>query len=159
MANKKKVNPANIKKIVAEIIIIPLCILYLYYEFFYNHVQVSNVFLYLLLLFTCVEFIVKYIKEVYIYKSKYNLLKIFFVIYNFLLIIFGVLSIFLKIRVISLVFIILVIGLLCYLLYYAIRHITNIINNKGTLYNNAVSSFLPLIAFCTILMGLIIYLK
>ena len=159
MANKKKVSPANIKKIVGEIILIPLCILYLYYTLLFNAITINKFILHAIIFITCVQFIIKYIHEVYVYESKTNPLKIVFIIFNILLSIACMLNIILKVKVIRIVFIVLVIIMLCYLLYNAITKIINIIKSKGILYKNAFSSFLSLIAFFMILMGLVIYLK
>lgn len=147
------------KKIVLEIILIPLCILYLYYVLLYNHPKISNILLYLTITITCVSFIVKYIKEVYVYENKYNILKIIFTIISILLIIVMLLNYYLKYKVVNYLFIILVILLLIYLLIYSIINIKGIIRSKDNLLEKTINSFFPSISFYIILIGLIIYLK
>ena len=66
----------NNKKIIFEIVLIPLCILYLYYELLHNHPTISLVFLTITIIITNIENLVKYINEVYIYESKKNILKV-----------------------------------------------------------------------------------
>ena len=159
MANKKKISSANIKKIVAEIILIPLCVLYLYYTLLFNSISINKFILHTVVFITCIQFAIRYIREVYIYESKNNPLKIIFIIFNIILGIISMLNLSLKVRIIKIIFIVLVIIMLCYLLYNAITKIINIIKNKGVLYKNTFSSFASLIAFFMMLMGLIIYLK
>ena len=147
------------KKIAFEIVLIPLCILYLYYVLLYNHPKISTVLLYLTITITCVSFITKYIKEVYIYENKHNILKIIFTIVSILLLIVMVLNHYLKYKVLKYLFIIFVVLLLIYLLVYSVINIIKIIKSKDNLFEKTINSFFPSIAFYIILMGLIIYLK
>ena len=156
---EKKVAKQNNKKIVMEIILIPLCTLYLYYTLLYNHPKISIVFLYITTLIASIELIVKYVKELYVYENKYNFLRLIFVIFSFLLIITMILNIFLKYKIIKQILIIFLTILLIYLLLFAIKNVTNIIKDKGRLLTNSAASFFSFIAFYIILMGLIIYLK
>lgn len=153
--NKEKIDT---KKIVFEIIIIPLAIMYLYYTILYNHHKISLVLLYITSLITCIEFIIKYIREVYVYKSKYNFLKVACTIMSFLILMFLILNLFLKYEIIKKILIILLIIMLCHLFIFAINSIIKIIKGTDKLYKNVVSSFFSLIAFTVIFMGIIIYL-
>ena len=155
MKNKE----SNNLRIVLEIVLIPICVLYLYYTLLYNHPKISIVLLYITTLVTCIEFIVKYIKELYTYKNKYNPLRLIFVIFLFLLLITLVINIFLKVKIVKLIITISLIILLVYLLVFATSNIIKIIKNKGRLLNTASGSFFSFIAFYIILMALIIYLK
>ncbi len=155
---KKNNENINVKKIIFEIILIPLAIMYLYYTLLYNHPKISIVFLYIVTIITCVEFIIKYIHEVYVYKNKYNFLKIIYIIISFLLIVFMVLNTILKYKIIKDMFVLLLIIMLLHLLVFSTININRIINNKGTLYKNTFSSFFSLISFVVVLMGIIIYL-
>lgn len=155
---KKNKEDIDIKKIVFEIIIIPLSIMYLYYNLLYNHPKISIVFLYLVSTITCIEFIIKYIHEVYVYENKYNFLKVIYIIISFLIIIFILLNIFLKYNIIKKIFIVLLIIMLCHLLLFAIINIKRIIKSKGTLYKNTFAAFFSLIFFAVISMGIIIFL-
>lgn len=146
------------KKIIFEIIIIPLAIMYLYYTLLYNHTKINMVFLYTVTLITCIEFIVKYIHEVYVYKNKYNFFKILYIIVSFLLIISIFLNIFLKQEIVKNTFVLLLIVMLFHLLFFAIININRIVKNKGTLYKNTFASFFSLISFVVVLMGIIIFL-
>lgn len=156
MKNKEKSN--NIR-IVLEIILIPICVLYLYYTLLYNHPKISIVLLYITTLITSIEFIVKYIKELYTYENKYNPLRLIFVVFLFLLLITLVLNIFLKYKIIKQILTISLIILLVHLLLFAISNIIKIIKDKGRLLTTSASAFFSFIAFYIILIALIIYLK
>lgn len=106
------------KKIVAEIILIPFCFLYLFYVILGNHPKISFIFCSCLVIITCLEFAIKYFKEVYIYENKYNVLKVIFGIFNVLLIIITGLNLIYDIKIISVLFIIMTIILLMYLLFW-----------------------------------------
>ena len=157
MNNKKDIAP-NKKKIIFEIIIIPICILYLYYMTFNNHPKIILILSSIVLTITCIEFIVLYIHEVYIYKSKYNFLKILNIILSFLLIIFTVINLLLKLSIIKTIYFILIVIFLIHLLYFIIKNIIKIIKGKGTLYKNVFASFFGLISFMIIIIGVIISL-
>ena len=113
MANKKKVSSANIKKIVVEIIIIPLCVLYLYYTLLFNSTSINKFILHTVVFITCMQFAIRYIREVYIYESKNNPFKIIFIIFNLFLGIISMVNLALKIKVINTIFIVLLIIMLC----------------------------------------------
>ena len=155
---KTKDNEINMKKVVVETILIPLCVAYLYYTMAHNHPRLNIVFVYIITLITCLEVAIKYIREVYVYKSKNNYLKIIISIISILLIITVFLNIFLKHKIILYSFITLLIIILCYLLFVSIKAIKKMINKEGILYKNTFEAFFSLIKFGVILMGIIIYL-
>ena len=146
----------NKKKIVIEVILIPICIMYLYYEVLHNHPKVSLGIATAVIILTSIEFIVKYIKEVYVYKSKNNLLKILYVIFSFILIILSIISLFLKYKLIKIAYFISLIILLVFLLYFITKNIVRIIKEKGTLYKNTFAAFFSLISFVIVLINIII---
>ena len=145
-------------KMVIEMLIVPLALMYLYHMALHDHPKVNLVFFSLVTFFTCIEIIAKYIREVYIYESKNNFLKILFVIFSFILLIVTVLNIFLKYPIIKTLFIIFEIILLVYLITYAITRLINMYKEKGVFTKNAIACFFSLISFVLILMGMIIYL-
>ena len=55
---KNKASVIDTKKIVIEIILIPLCILYLYYMLLYNHPKISAILLYIMITITCAATII-----------------------------------------------------------------------------------------------------
>ena len=156
MKKDKKEIKQNNSKIIAEIILIPFCFLYLFYTLFLNHPKASFIVCNLLVVITCLEFAIKYLKEVYIYENKYNPLKIVFGIFNIILIIVAGLNIIYNIKILFILFVIMSFILLLFLLCFAIKNIIDINKNNGTLYKKAFSAFLSLIAFMTIFITLLI---
>ena len=152
----KKKEKNNNAKIVFEIILIPLCFLYLFYTLFINHPKVSFVICLCITIITSIEFAIKYLKEVYIYENKYNPLKVIFGIFNILLIIIAGLNIIYNIKVILILFYVMISILLLYLLYFFIRNLIDVVKGKGVLYKKAFASLLSLTSFVTILITLII---
>ncbi len=158
--SKKEVNvKPNNKKIIFEIILIPLCFLYIYYTILWKSPRASALIGEIVIIITCIEFAIKYFKEVYIYEHKFNLLKVLFGIFNVILIIISGLNIIYNIQIINILYLIFAIILLGYLLIFAVNNLICIIKEKGTLYKKAFGAFLSLIAFVIILMSLIISLK
>ena len=152
----KKKEKNNNAKIVFEIILIPLCFLYLFYTLFINHPKVSFVICLCITIITSIEFAIKYLKEVYIYENKYNPLKVIFGIFNILLIIIAGLNIIYNIKVILILFYVMISILLLYLLYFFIRNLIDVVKGKGVLYKKAFASLLIFTSFVTILITLII---
>ena len=148
----------NMKKVIVETILIPICVIYLYYMAINNHPKINIIFLYGIIMITCLETAIKYIHEVYVYENKYNWLKVIISIISILLIIAVFLNIFLKYKVILWIFIILTILMLCYLLFYTIKCLKKMIKKEGELYKNTFGAFFSLIKFGLILIGIIIYL-
>lgn len=146
----------NNKKIIAELVLIPLCFMYLMYTLLENHPKASFIICSIMIIITCLELALKYLKEVYIYKHKYNLLKIIFGIFNIVLIIVSCLNFIYDIKIIYYVHIIMTIILLMFLLVVVIQKLIYIGKNKGTLYKNAITVFLSLISFTTIFTTLIL---
>lgn len=155
---KKNKAKTDTKKIVLEIVLIPLCIMYLYYILLNNHPKINIVILHLFTFIASGVFIKKYIQEVYVYNSKYNFLKVLYTIICLVTIAFIFLNIFLKIKWIQIVYIALLIATLIHLLFVAIKGIIGITNGKGSLYKNAFSAYFSLVSFVVILMGIIILL-
>ena len=146
----------NKKKIILELVFIPLCIMYLYYVLINNHLKINLYLVSIIILITCVEFLIKYIYEVYVYENKYNFLKVLFIIFCFCLIIVDILNLFIKLKLIKVLFLIFIIILLIYLIYFVINCLIRIYKNKGILWKNAFASFFSFISFLIILMGIII---
>ena len=144
-------------KLIGELIIVPLCVMSLYHMVLSSHPKANLIVFSLVTFFTCIEFIAKYVKDVYVYEHKYNVLKIIFIIFNSLLLIETILNIMLKYKFIKIIFIIFEIILLLYLLYFAIRNILNL-NKKEKFTKSAIAAFFSLLSFCIILIGIIIYL-
>ena len=157
MKIKNEIKTDN-KKIVFEIIVIPICILYLYYMAFNSHPKISLAVSAVTTIITCIELIVLYIHEVYIYESKYNIFKILVTILSFLLIIFTIVNLFVKVSIIKIIYLALLVIFLIHLLYFVIKNIIRIINMKGTLYKNVFAAFFGLISFMIIMMGTILSL-
>ena len=145
-------------KIILEIILIPLCVMYLYYELLHNHPKVCLVLMICTIFFTCVELTVKYVKEVYVYNSKFNFLKILMVIFSFAIIVLSILSLILKYKIIKTVFYIMVPVLLAFLIYFIIKNFVRIKKEKGPLYKNAIAAFFSMLSFVIILISYIIIL-
>lgn len=146
----------NIKKIVIEMILIPLCTLYLCYTILNNHPKTSFIILIIFTIITSLELAIKYLKQVYIYENKYNPLRVIFGIFNIVLIIISGLTLIYKTKLLTIIFLIMIIILLGFLLITSIINIKDIIKQKGTLYKKAFSAFLKLNAFVIILMSLIL---
>ena len=153
MKNKVK---QNNKKIILETIIIPLCILYLYYMAFNNHPKTSLVISSIVTIITCIEFIVLYIHEVYVYENQYNFLKVLVTVLSILLIIFTGINLFIKLNIIKIIYLVLILLFLIHLLYFVIKSIIKIIKEKGVLYKNVFAAFFGLISFVIILVSTII---
>ena len=95
----------NIKKIVIEMILIPLCTLYLCYEVLNNHPKTSFIILIIFTIITSLELAIKYLKQVYIYENKYNPLRVIFGIFNIVLIIISGLTLIYKTKLLTIIFI------------------------------------------------------
>ena len=146
----------NIKKIVIEMILIPLCTLYLCYTILNNHPKTSFIILIIFTIITSLELAIKYLKQVYIYENKYNPLRVIFGIFNIVLIIISGLTLIYKTKLLTIILLIMIIILLGFLIITSIINIKDIIKQKGILYKKAFSAFLKLNAFVIILMSLIL---
>ena len=153
MKSKKEVKPNN-KKIVFETILVPLCIFYLYYMAFHNHTKASYIISSIVTIMTCIEFLVLYIKEVYVFESKSNVFKVLIIILNFILIGLIITSFFTK--KVKLILLIVTIIFLIFMLYFIIKNIIRILKGKGALYKNTFATFFGLISFVIILCNIII---
>lgn len=146
----------TVVKMVAEVYLIPICVLYLLYMLLNGHNKASFIVCLIISFFTALEFMIKYLKEVYVYKNKYNFLKLSFGIFNILFVIILGLNIFYKIYIIKLLFIIGIIVLLLFLISFSIFNIRKFIkDSKKTMF--VVKSFLSFLSFCMILITFLIY--
>lgn len=142
-------------KLVIEVYLVPICFIYLLYMFLNNHSKTSLIICSITILFTSLEFMIKYLKEVYVYEHKYNFLKLSFGIFNILFVIITGLNIFYKLYIIKLLFIIDIIILLLFLLGFSIINIKKYLkDNKKVAF--IVKSFFSFLSFCTILITFII---
>ena len=146
------------KKVLGEIIIIPLCISYLILMFLKNSLA-SGIIGVIFIFFTAVWFSPKYLNEVYIYKSKTNPLKILVAVSDILLFIFGILMLIFKTKVLKIIFLILLVICLLHLLYYFIKNIKEVTKKEKDFGVDILYSFFSLLLFTIILSTFIIYLK
>ena len=144
---QKKEKQSN-KKIIVEIVLIPLCIFYLIYILFQNNPKTSLIICSIASVITCSLLMIKYLKEVYIYQYKYNWLKILFCVFSIILIIVTIVNLLYNIKIL---FVAMVIVLLCFLLWFAIRNVILISKNKKNNSQNIIYAFLSLVSFVTIL--------
>lgn len=160
MAKKKqKTNEVDRKKLLFEIIAVPLCIFYLYYTYISSNKELNTILLYIVIIITSIEFNAKYIKELYIYENKYNFLRIIYTVFSLILLVSIALNIFVKTKLTRIIFVVLAIVLITYLLIYAIFNIKKLLKKEGEFSKTVLASFLSLASFFTSLAGLIIYLK
>lgn len=144
------------KKMVLEIILIPLCLAYIIFIVLENHSTVSNVIGLITLYITALEFSIKYFKEVYIYENKYNYLKIIFGIFNIVLLLITTLNLIYNNNILNIIFMIGIIILLIYLLVFGTIKLKKVLKDEKPLSKNVLSSFLSYIALAIILICLII---
>ena len=147
------------KKILAEIITVPLCISYLLSMILNNNPKLNIILLVITLVITSLEFTIKNLKEVYIYESKDNFKKVTFAIFNILLLLVMFLKLIYKINALNILFTVGIIILLIYLIYLGITSIIKIAKDKKPLYKYIIRAFLSLISFALILETFIIYIK
>ena len=143
------------KKMVLEIILIPLCLAYILYIVLQNYQTTSHVIGLIILFITSLEFIIKYFKEVYIYTHKYNYLKIIFGIFNIVLLLITTLNLIYNNNILNIIFIIGTIILLIYLLVFGTIKLKKVLKDEKPLSKNVLSSFLSYIALAIILICLI----
>ncbi len=144
------------KKMVLEIILIPLCLAYILYIVLQNYQTTSHVIGLIILFITSLEFIIKYFKEVYIYTHKYNYLKIIFGIFNIVLLLITTLNLIYNNNILNIIFMIGTIILLIYLLVFGTIKLKKVLKDEKPLSKNVLSSFLSYIALAIILICLII---
>lgn len=152
----KKLEKSQKQKIIIEIILIPLCFLYLSYTLLNNHPKASLITCSILVIITSILFAIKYFREVYIYKHKYNFFKILYAIFSTILIINTILNLLIKNEYLFIIFLIQTIILLGYLLFFSTKKLLNIKKDKGYISKNAFPAFLSLVSFAIILVGLLI---
>lgn len=143
------------KKMVLEIILIPLCLAYILYIVLQNYQTTSHVIGLIILFITSLEFIIKYFKEVYIYTHKYNYLKIIFSIFNIVLLLITTLNLIYNNNILNIIFMIGTIILLIYLLVFGTIKLKKVLKDEKPLSKNVLSSFLSYIALAIILICLI----
>lgn len=148
----------DIKKIISWMVLIPLCVLYLLYTLLSGHSKISFVVLVVFVFITCLEFAIKYFKEVYIFESKYNVLKVIFGIFSICLIIISFLNIIYSFEIISIMFYVMCIIMLCFLIGFSVYNMICVFKNKGVFYKRVFSVFLCIndfvIILCTLLFSL-----
>lgn len=146
------------KKILAEIIVIPLCVLYLIFTLLKSSLAAGIIGL-VFVLFTAIWFSPKYIDEVYVYKNKKNLLKLLVAISDILLFVFGILMLIFKLKVYKVIFLIFLVICLLHLVYFFIKNIKEVIKKEKEIGINILYSFFSLLLFVIILSTFVIYLK
>lgn len=134
----------NNNKIIIEIIIIPLCISYLFYLLlgnFNNTLLISIIILSIMNL----ELLIKNIKEVSIYKDKNNKYKILFIIYNIISLFISFMTIYKEIN--KIYFIITLSISIIYFLINGILTLIKISKTKDKLYKLTKKALLSLFSF------------
>ena len=144
------------KKMVIEIIVIPIALAYILYITLNSSPKISLIIGLTVLFITSLEFIIKYFKEVYIYEHKYNYLKVIFGLFNIILLLTTLLNLIYNNNVLNIVSTSSIIILLIFLLIFGSIKLKNIAKDKKPVYKNVISSFLSYIAFVIILICLII---
>lgn len=148
----------NNKKLVFEIIIIPICILYLILTFL-KSTLVSGILLAVFSVVTAIWFVPKYIDEIYVYKSKNNFLKLIYIIGNILLASSSILYFILKLKIFKILIIISTLLVALELLHFGIKNLKEVINKKKENGINILHSFFSFMLFAIILGTIIICIK
>lgn len=148
----------NNKKIVAEIILIPLCIFYIIFMFLKSD-TIAYILFTVFSLIGVLWFAPKYLKEVYVYESKNNFLKIFISISYILLGILSILNLFMKFKIIKILLLVFSCIVFIHLLYFSIKNIKEIIKLKKEFGMNIIYSFISFLIFTVMLSSLIILLR
>lgn len=148
----------NNKKIVLEIIVIPLCVMYLFLILLKSSFAAAIIFA-VFAIITAVWFVPKYIEEIYIYKSKLNFLKIIFVISYISLAVISILNIIFKLKLFKILFIIFACISFIGLLYFGIKNIKTVMKQKKDFAINILYSFSSFTIFAIMLSTFIVYLK
>ncbi len=134
----------NNNKIILEIIIIPLCISYLFYILlgnFNNTLLISIIILSIINL----ELLIKNIKEVSIYKDKNNKYKVLFIIYNIISLFISFMTVYKEIN--KIYFIITLSISIIYFLINGILTLIKISKTKDKLYKLTKKALLSLFSF------------
>ena len=148
----------NNKKIVCEIILIPVCILYLILSFLKSGLA-AGIILTAFAIITAIWLVPKYIDELYVYKSKNNFLKLIFVTGNILLAVSLILNLIFKIKVFKILIILSSVIVGIELLYYGIKNLKEVISKKKEVGINILYSFSSFALLSIIISTIIIYLK
>lgn len=132
------------KKIILEIIIIPLFISYLFYQLLdtMNDIKILSI---IILCLCNLELFIKYIKEVKIYKDKKNIYKVIFIVFNFINLFISFLTIYKNINI--LYFIICLSITMVYFLISGIQNIIKISKIDNKLYSYTKKSLISLLMF------------
>ncbi len=140
------------KKIILEILVIPLLLGYLFYQLLgvFNNIKLVSV---IVLCIFNIELLTKYIREVNIYKSKYNIYKVLFIIFNIISLFVSFVTIYKKLYI--LYFIICSIITLVYFLVRGVLNIIKISKSNNKLYGFAKVALLSFFAFFIIFACLI----
>ena len=148
----------NNKKLICEIILIPACILYLILSFLKSDLAAEIILIFFAVV-TAVWFVPKYIDELYVYKSKTNLLKLIYVIGNILLPVSIVLNLIFKIKIFKILFLVGAGITLIELLHYGIKSLKEIATKKKEIGIYIIYSFFSFLLFSIIISTIIILLK
>ncbi len=140
------------KKIILEILVIPLLLGYLFYQLLgvFNNIKLVSV---IVLCIFNIELLTKYIREVNIYKSKYNIYKVLFIIFNIISLFVSFVTIYKKLYI--LYFIICSIITLVYFLVRGVLNIIKISKSNNKLYGFTKVALLSFFAFFIIFACLI----
>lgn len=140
------------KKIVGELILIFLAFFYLLSLFFNKFPKSVNFILPIITFFTCFEFMLKNAKEVYIYKSNKNALKISIVIYSVYLMFLSFLSILGKLNItFTRIYVASIILYLIFMLVFVIKNMISIIKGQKKLSDLCIKTFFTLLSSAIII--------
>ena len=148
----------NNKKIVAEIILVPVCIVWLLFMVLKSSLAAGIIFA-VFALITAVWFSPKYFNDVYVYKSKGNIFKLIVAIVDILLFIVSILTLILKLKVLKIVLVVLAVISFIHLVYFFVKNLKEIMNKKKDFNINILYSFFSFLLFLILAFTLIIYLK
>jgi len=134
-------------KIILEIVLICTCIGYLLIKFLNKFENAATFILPITMFFTALEFFIKYVKEVYIYKNKHNVLKASFSIYSIYIMFLSFLLLLNKLNTIMInIYTASVIVYEMYMIYYVIINIKKLKNENKNLFLNVTKSFSTLLS-------------
>ena len=148
----------NKKKMVAEVIVIPLCIVWLLFVLLKSSVAALIIFI-LFSIVAAVWFSPKYFSEVYTYENKNNFWKLSIAIVDILLVIVAIVNLFLKLKALKIALIVLAILSFIHLVYFFVNNLKIIIKSKKDYGINVLYAFGSFLIFAIMVSTIIIYLK
>ena len=146
------------KKIVGEILIIPACVLYLILSLLKSGLA-SGIIATFFAIITAFWFVPKYVDELYVYESKYNFLKLIYIIGNILFAVSLILNLIFKLKIFKILIIVSGVIVLIELLHYGIKNLKEVITKTKEIGINILYSFSSFALFAIIISTVIIYLK